>query len=284
VPDRIDRPLSPLPPGARTGVTPPEPGPCESALARRRRDDRLFERYADPDDPVDRNAVVERFLPLARHIASQYAHGGEPFEDVYQVACLALVHAVDRFDHGRDTAFSSYAVPTISGEVKRYFRDKTWAVHVPRELRELGVAAQRTRAKLTDDLGRGPTVSELAQRMKAPDDKVLDALVAIGARKPDSLDESRSGAAGEVAMAERLGREDEGFRRAEDRATIDRLSRRLNRRHREVIRMRFEEDLTQLEIGLRLGVSQMQVSRLLGEALDRLAADAFAPAAVREAA
>src|SRR3954454_21803258 len=137
-------------------------GEPERSPTRSNEDRALFERYLDRRDPVDRELLVERFLPLARQLARRYQRPEEPFDDLFQVACLGLVKAIDRFDLGRDVAFSSYAVPTILGEIKRYFRDRTWSVRVPRDLQELALRVDRKVTELSTDLRRQPTVSEIA--------------------------------------------------------------------------------------------------------------------------
>jgi RNA polymerase sigma factor (sigma-70 family) len=149
---------------------------------------RLFRRYRATGDPAVREALVERFLPLARRIALRYNGNSEPLEDLYQVACVALVLAIDRYDPGRDAAFSSFAVPTIAGELKRHLRDRTWAVHVPRGLRELAVAVRRAQQEIAGDLGRPATIGELAAAASASPTAVRDALHAPEARVPGSLD------------------------------------------------------------------------------------------------
>jgi RNA polymerase sigma-B factor len=234
-------------------------------------DRRLFERYIDARDPLDRDAIVERFLPLARHLAARYQRRDEPFDDVFQVACYALVKAVDRFDVQRDVAFSSYAVPTISGEIKRYFRDRTWAVRVPRDLQELALRVDRVIGELSHHT-RQPTVEEIARAIDCEPEDVLDAMEATSAYRATSLDTPRPSvddAAGET-LGEALGTADDGFARAEQRALLDALLRSLTKREREVLRLRFEEDLTQADIGEHTGVSQMQVSRVLQQAIARL--------------
>ncbi len=161
---------------------------------RLRRDRELFARYHDPSSPVDRDMVVARFLPLARRLAAGYAHTNESFDDLFQVACLGLVNAVDRFDSRREIAFSSYAVPTILGEIKRYYRDKTWSVRVPRELQEFALGIERESEHLTARRGRPPTIDEVADAVGAPREAVLEARGALGAYHADSLEDSRSGA------------------------------------------------------------------------------------------
>src|SRR3954470_19928466 len=231
----------------------------------------LFERYLARRDPVDRELLVERFLPLARQLARRYERPEEPFDDLFQVACLGLVKAIDRFDLSRDVAFSSYAVPTILGEIKRYFRDRTWAVRVPRDLQELALKVDRKLTELATDLRRQPTVDELAAVLGLEGEQVLEALEASGAYRATSLSVPRSGddEAGET-LGDTVGFSETGFGRAEDRATIARLMQAVSPREREVLRLRFEEDLTQAEIGDLIGVSQMQVSRIIRQALARL--------------
>jgi RNA polymerase sigma-B factor len=237
-----------------------------------RRDHALFASYADSEGRIDRDGVVERFLPLARQLAARYSGPSDPFDDIYQVACLALVKAVDRYDPGRGVAFSSYAVPTMVGEIKRYFRDRTWAVHVPRDLLEAALAVERQSEDLLTRLGRQPTVTEIADRLGMTEEEVLEAREAGRARRTTSMEERR-GPAGDddtATLADRLGSAEDGFERAEQRATLEQLVQCLSERDREVLRLRFQEDLTQVEIGMRMGISQMHVSRLLRSAVDRL--------------
>jgi RNA polymerase sigma-B factor len=241
------------------------------ALSRAAEDRALFARYLDCRDPIDRDMLVERFLPLARQLARRYERPEEPFDDLFQVACLGLVKAIDRFDLAREVAFSSYAVPTILGEIKRYFRDRTWAVRVPRDLQELALKVDRTVADLSLALHRQPTVPEIAERVGADEESVLEALEAAGAYKATSLETPRGAEDdGADTLGDTMGMEEVGFRAAEDRATLERLMRSVTAREREVLRLRFEEDLTQAEIGERIGVSQMQVSRIIRQSISRL--------------
>ena len=238
------------------------------------RDRALFERYLDRHDPVDREVLVERFLPLARQLARRYQRPDEPFDDLFQVACLGLVNAIDRFDPSRDVAFSSYAVPTILGEIKRYFRDRTWSVRVPRDLQELALRVDHKRTELSADLQRQPTVGELAAALGLDEERVLEALEASGAYRATSLSLPRSNddEAGDT-LGDTVSTSEDGFGLAEDRAMLDRLLRTLSPRARKVVRLRFEDDLTQAEIGDLIGVSQMQVSRLIRQSLARLRMD-----------
>ena len=235
------------------------------------RDRRLFAREAAARC-VDRDALVLRFLPLARQLAARYTRGGEPFDDIYQVACIGLVKAIDRYEAERGVAFSSYAVPTIVGEIKRYYRDRTWVVHVPRDLLEGALAVENIAEDLAGRLGRAATVAEIAARMNASEDEVRQARAAGRARRTVSLDERRGGDEEAPTIADGFGVAEDGFERAEHRATLETLMRCLPERDREVMRLRFAEDLTQDEIGSRLDISQMQVSRVLRTAMERLQA------------
>jgi RNA polymerase sigma-B factor len=248
----------------RTSDPPREPGQTDS-------DQRLFERYLDDTDRVDRDAIVERSLPLARHYAARYQRSDEPFDDVFQVACYALVKAVDRFDLQRGVAFSSYAVPTITGEIKRHFRDRTWAVRVPRDLQDLALRVDRVTGQLNRELGRQPKVEEVARAINGEPEEVLEALEASSAYRATSLETPRTvGDETADTIGDNIGTIDDGFERAEQRAHLHALMRSLTPRQRDVIRLRFEDDLTQAEIGERIGVSQMQVSRILRQAIARL--------------
>jgi RNA polymerase sigma-B factor len=240
--------------------------------AQRAREERLlFTRLAESRDPALRAQLVERYLPLARQLARRYQRPEEPFDDLLQVASLGLVKAIDRFDATREVAFSSYAVPTILGEIKRHFRDRTWSVRVPRDLQEMALKVERAVNELTRDLHRQPTVPELGLHLGISEEAALEALQAAGAYHATSLDTPR-GTESEPGdtLADTIGGDEDGYGAAEDRATIDRLMRSITPREREVLRLRFEEDLTQAEIGEVIGVSQMQVSRLIRQAVARL--------------
>ena len=226
--------------------------------------------------------VVGRFLPLARQLAARYAHTNESFDDLFQVACLGLVNAVDRFDSTRGIAFSSYAVPTILGELKRYFRDKTWSVRVPRDLQELGLAVERAGERLTARLGRPPTVDEVADAVGAAREAVLEAREALSAYHAGSLEGSRSGRADDDPLLSVLGCDEDGYDRVEQRVLLDGMLRRLTRRERDIVRLRFVDDLTQTRIAEEVGLSQMQVSRVLRRSLDRLREFLIEDAAARD--
>jgi RNA polymerase sigma-B factor len=246
-------------------------GAAGERAARAREDRRLLERLHHEGDQTARDALVERFLPLARQLARRYQHGGEQLDDLVQVASLGLLKAIDRFDPARETAFSSFAVPTILGELKRHFRDKGWSVRVPRDLQELSVRVERVTDSLGRELGRAPTLAEVAERTGHTEEQVLEAREAAGAYRAVSLDRPRDDEEdGESSVGAAMGVEDPGFGVAEDAATVQRLMRVLTDREREVLRLRFAEDLTQSEIGARVGVSQMHVSRLIRQAVGRL--------------
>ena len=254
-----------------TVAEPPQPRLKTTDWRRVREDRALFTRYLDARDPVDRTMVAERFLPLARQLASRYAGRGEPFDDLLQVACLGLVKAIDRYDPDRGSAFSSFATPTIVGELRRHFRDRTWAVRVPRELQELALRADRQVTELVRRRGRQPTVAELAHALGVDEEQTLEALGALRAYRGVSLaTPSRSDEEEGETLGDAVGGPEPELELAEHRATLSRLLHILTPREHEVLSLRFEHDLTQAEIGERIGVSQMQVSRILRAALARL--------------
>jgi RNA polymerase sigma-B factor len=245
----------------------------EDRTARARDDRRLLERYHHDGDTAAREALVERFLPLARQLARRYQRGSEPLDDLVQVASLGLLKAIDRFEPDRPTAFSSFAVPTILGELKRHFRDRGWSVRVPRDLQEMAVRVERVSDDMARELGRAPTTAEIAEQIGTTTERVLEAREAAGAYRAVSLDRPRDDDE-DADVADTFGVEDPGFGLAEDAATVERLMSVLSEREREVLRLRFAEDLTQSEIGARVGVSQMHVSRLIRQALARLRLEA----------
>jgi RNA polymerase sigma-B factor len=225
-----------------------------------------------------RDALVQRYLPLAYSIARRYERSNESMDDLVQVASLALLKAVDRFDAAQGNAFSSFAVPTITGELKRHFRDRSWIVRPPRHLQEHTLRVEAALSTLTQKLDRSPTVSELSTAMGIDEEDVLEALQARGGRRALSLSALTSDDDDQPAALDRvLGCWDDGFATAEKRVLLDDLMRALSPRSREVLRLRFEKDLTQAEIGEILGVSQMQISRLIRQALQCLRELAEAP-------
>jgi RNA polymerase sigma-B factor len=247
------------------------PYPSKGGAERAEADRALFQRFRDQADSVDRELLVERFLPLARSLAARYKGHSEAFDDIFQVACLGLVKAIDRYDPSQGTAFSSFAVPTIAGEIKRYYRDRTWSVRVPRDLQERALLVARARAELEGGLARSPTIREIGERLALEDEEVLDALQAHQAQYAVSLDAPPGDDEdAEASTGATLGDWDGGFARAESRADLDALLHVLPPRERIILRLRFEQDLTQEQIGERVGLSQMQVSRLLRSSLARL--------------
>jgi RNA polymerase sigma-B factor len=231
----------------------------------------LFLRWQRDGDQRAREELVERFMPLARKLARRYQGAREPLEDLVQVASLGLVKAIDRFESDRGTAFSSFAVPTILGELKRYFRDLGWAIHVPRGAQERALRVEEVQRKLTSAHGRAPTVPELAEYMELSIEDVLDALEAAAAHHAISLDTPRDDGEGDAGtLADAFGEVDERFEQVEAGASIAEAAEHLSERERRVLALRFVEDQTQTQIAEIVGVSQMQVSRILRRALSQL--------------
>ena len=231
----------------------------------------LFERWHRYQDRRARDELIERFLPLARKLARRYVQSSEPYDDLVQVASLGLVKAVERFDPGRGFAFTSFAVPTIVGELKRYFRDTGWALHVDRSAQERARKITEAQQQLTARTGRSPTVNDLAQYLEVSEEEVLDGLQTAEAYDAVSLDAPvQSDEDGGVSRLDAIGGEDDRLSMVDVQATISAAARHLTHREREIIYLRFSEDLTQTEIAERVGVSQMQVSRLLRRSLQRL--------------
>jgi RNA polymerase sigma-B factor len=256
---------------ARVNLTPtptPSPGSNEQLAGERR----LLERYAENPSPILREELVNRFMPLARRLASRYTGGAEPFDDLVQVASVGLVKAIDRFDPERGTAFSTFAVPTILGELKRHFRDRGWSVHVPRDVQERILKVERATSELPSRLGRAPTILDIAQRIEATEEQVLEAMHASQGHHAISLDATSTSADGDepAPLRDRLGGEDLSFQTVEYGEAIAPVLKEISDRDREVLRLRFVEDMTQSEIADRVGVSQMHVSRILRATIDKL--------------
>ncbi len=238
--------------------------------ARSSRDDtELLARYARTRSPELRDRLVRRYMPLARYSASRYTRSHEPFDDLLQVASIGLLKAIDRYEPSRGVEFSSYALPTMAGELRRHFRDRSWNVRPPRDLQEHALAVERATNELIVDLGRSPTIDEITSRTGLDEEAVLEAREALACRSAVSFSLSVNGDDG-LELGDSLGTCDPGFDDAEDRATVDRLLSHLSRREREIVRLRFDEDLTQAEIGERVGLSQMHISRLLRNAIEKL--------------
>jgi len=245
----------------------------ETRVLRTREDRRLLLRYHEQGDGAAREELVERFLPLARQLARRYQRTNEPLDDLMQVASVGLVKAIDRFDPSRGTAFSTYAVPTILGELKRYFRDSGWAVHVPRGMQERVMKLDTAAQELHRKLGRSPSPKELAGELELTEEEVLEAMEAASAYDAVSLeaqkgdqDDSRD------TFQDTLGTDEERYELVEYGAAIAPTLKALSPRERMILHLRFVEDLTQSEIADRIGVSQMHVSRLIRRSLARLRA------------
>jgi RNA polymerase sigma-B factor len=231
----------------------------------------LLRRYGKGQDAGLLEEIVRRFEPLARSVARRYAARGEPIEDLTQVAMMGLLKAINRFDPGRGFAFTSYATPTMLGELKRYFRDSGWAVHVPRGVKERALELAGVTEQLSNKLGRSPSLSELAEAMDATEEQTLEAIEAYHARHVSSLEQgSDDDEAGVPQLASVLGAEDERLEQAEYLTMIAKGVEALSDSDRMILYLRFGRDLTQSEIASRIGTSQMQVSRLLRAAIEKI--------------
>jgi RNA polymerase sigma-B factor len=232
----------------------------------------------DPRRPLVRDELVTMHLPLVRHLARRYRDRGESLEDLVQVGTVGLIKAVDRFDLAQGTEFSTYATPTILGEIKRHFRDRTWAMHVPRRVQELQAQVTARSDELTGTLGRSPTVRELAESLGCGEDDILDAIEARHAYAVGALDAGDvTHEGGPPAVADRLGVEDPAFETIDDRETLRPLLARLPERERRIIMLRFFRGMSQTQIAEELGISQMHVSRLLARSLAQLRAGLAEP-------
>ena len=244
---------------------------------RRAIEDDLFARLLDPDtDEASRRQIrdelVQMHLPLVRHIARRYADRGEPLDDVVQVGTVGLIQAVDRYQPDHGTAFSSFAVPTILGAIRRHFRDATWSVKVPRRVQELRGRIDAAHDELAQTLGRSPTVAEIAERAGVEVDDVLDSLELSRVREMTSLDGRTED---EEPLIERLGDIDAALNEVEDKQTVERLLATLPDRERTIMTMRFYQGRSQSQIADALGMSQMHVSRLLARSLAQLRTEVY---------
>jgi len=231
----------------------------------------LFVRWQLERDALAREALVRQYMPLARGLARRYGRSSEPFEDLVQVASLGLLKAIDRYDADRGHPFTSFAVPTILGEMRRYFRDSGWAVHVPRGAQERALKVRDAQELLANEHGHPPSVGRLAEYLEFDIEDVLDALQAFRAYDTLSLEAPRPHGDREApAYGDTVGKEDERYELVELDATLSTVLRHLPSRERAILRMRFVEDLTQTQIAESLGISQMQVSRLLRRSLEQL--------------
>ncbi|MEU0852104.1 SigB/SigF/SigG family RNA polymerase sigma factor [Streptomyces flaveolus] len=219
-----------------------------------------------------RNTLVELNLALVRYAARRLRTRGESLEDLLQVGTIGLIKAIDRFDPTRGVEFPTFALPTITGEIKRFLRDSTWAVHVPRRLQELSSTLQSATAALEQDLGRPPTVTELAEHVGLDAERVIEGLEAANSYSAASLDAAADDDEATDALADRIGIDDDDLERVEDLVALEPLIAALPERDRKMLALRFVQELTQAEIGASLGISQMHVSRLLARTLARLRA------------
>jgi RNA polymerase sigma-B factor len=252
------------------------PVPMDEALAG---EDELLREYARTRDEAAREEVVRRFLPFARSLAMRYSGGVEPTEDLVQVASLGLVAALQRFDPERGVPFAAFAGPTILGELRRHFRDRVWTLRVPRGLQERIRDVETAIAKLSHELERSPTVAELAELLDITEADVLESFEATVARRTVSLDQPApaTDSGDQAPISERIGGDDPGYELVEDREAIEASAGVLDETEREILRLRFEEDMTQSKIAEQVGYSQMHVSRILRRALGKLRQAASEP-------
>ncbi|MFC7534020.1 SigB/SigF/SigG family RNA polymerase sigma factor [Actinoplanes sp. GCM10030250] len=222
-----------------------------------------------PSRPALRDQAIEAWLPLARHLANRYAGRGEPFDDLQQVAVMGLIKAVDRFDAERGFEFAGFAIPTIVGELKRHFRDRTWSIRVPRRLQELRLSITAANSTLHHTLGRSPTVADIATHLEISEEEVLEGLEGARAYNSTSLS-TPANAEGSMTLGDTLGEEDYGFALAEMRLALGPAMASLDEREQKIVSLRFYGNLTQTEIADQVGISQMHVSRLLTKALAKL--------------
>ncbi len=235
----------------------------------------LLERYAElePGDPARddlREELVRGFLPVAHHIARRFSNRGEPLDDLVQVATVGLINAVDRFSPERGHDFFSFAVPTISGEVRRHFRDLGWSMRVPRRLKDMHVSINGVVSELSQNLGRAPKPTEIAERLGVPVADVLEGLEASEAYRSSSLDEMLSSEQGSATVGELVGEADAELDRVDFRQALRPVLSELAERERTIVLLRFFGNMTQTQIADRVGISQMHVSRLLAQTLDRM--------------
>jgi RNA polymerase sigma-B factor len=224
----------------------------------------------DPSRPALRERAIEAWLPLVHHLARRFSGRGEQYDDLVQIGTIGLIKAVDRFDPERGVDFAGYAIPTITGEIKRHFRDRTWDVRVPRRLQELRLLITEANNTLTQTLGRSPTVGDIAVHLKVTEEEVLEGLEGAMAYSAVSLSAPVSDSDTGGELGDLLGAEDHDLHRAELRAALGPALAALDEREQKIVMLRFHGNLTQSQIADRIGVSQMHVSRLLTRALGKL--------------
>jgi RNA polymerase sigma-B factor len=241
-----------------------------------------FRAYRTTRSCTLRNSLVDQHRPLAIWLARKFANRGEPFDDLVQVAQVALIHAVERFDPDRNVRFGTFAAATISGELKRHFRDRTWSLRVPRRSKELHLRLGPAIAELSQRLGRTPSVGDLAVELDVDEDAVLSAMDVGQAYRSDSLD--LTGSEFDASIQDQVGDADPGYDAVEGRAVLDHLLRTLSERERRILALRFYDEMTQAEIGREIGVTQMHVSRVITRSLVSLRRIALADHAADSAA
>ncbi|MDX6261536.1 MAG: polymerase sigma-B factor [Kribbellaceae bacterium] len=226
----------------------------------------------EPAHTLARDGLVSLHMPLVEHLARRFRNRGEPYDDLVQVATIGLIKAIDRFDSERGVEFSTYATPTILGEIKRYFRDKGWAIRVPRRLQELRLSLTAATAELTQEQGRAPTVGELSERLGLPADLIIEGLESANAYNTLSLDAPDQNEADATTVLDGLGGEDEALESVEYRESLKPLLAQLDTREKRILTLRFFRGMTQSQIADEIGISQMHVSRLLARTLTELRA------------
>ncbi|TWD74944.1 RNA polymerase sigma-28 (SigD/FliA/WhiG) subunit [Kribbella amoyensis] len=229
-------------------------------------------RPGEPEHILARDGLVTLHMPLVEHLARRFRNRGEPYDDLVQVATIGLIKAIDRFDADRGVEFSTYATPTILGEIKRYFRDKGWAIRVPRRLQELRLSLTSATAELTQELGRAPTVAELSDRLGLAQDLVIEGLESANAYNTLSLDAPDQNEQDTTTVLDGLGGEDEALESVEYRESLKPLLAQLETREKRILTLRFFRGMTQSQIAEEIGISQMHVSRLLARTLTELRA------------
>ncbi|MFL5885451.1 MAG: SigB/SigF/SigG family RNA polymerase sigma factor [Thermoleophilaceae bacterium] len=232
-------------------------------------DRELLKLYHERGDATAREELVNRHLPLVKSLARRYAGRGESLEDIEQVGAIGLIKAIDRYELSREVALTTYATPNVVGEIKRHFRDKGWAIRVPRALQELNGKMGPTIEALTSRLGRSPSIAEIAAEFETTPEQVLEAMEAGSAYAPVSLSSGPT-SEGELDPLETIGDVDEEFARTDDRTSLEPALASLPEREQEILRMRFEDGLTQTQIAEQIGISQMHVSRLIRRSLERM--------------
>jgi RNA polymerase sigma-B factor len=245
--------------------------PLGAQSAERQETRELLRAYRENHDPATRDRLVELNSDLVHFIARRFANRGEPLEDIEQVGFLGLINAIERFDPTLGNEFSTFATPTIAGEIRRYFRDKSWAVRVPRRLQENHQKVVGAQQQLSNQLGRQPSIAEIAQHLDLDVEDVLEALEVAPARHSISFDTPAGGDdEGGASLGDFLGQEDDDLQRVEMRQLVEQAMQHLTPRERQIMALRFIEELPQTEVAERLGISQMHVSRLQRAAMEQM--------------